>query len=109
MAEIVDGDLAEEFGQVTTLLRQLADRGEGTVLGLVPPGRSGVRRVSQAQAVCNEINRELRSIIPDRQTLVAEDDGEQGELPSGRPDVSAQVADVSAALWVHSLMITRRG
>jgi len=50
MTEIVDGDLAEEFGQVTTLLRQLADRGEGTVLGLVPPGRAGIRRVSRAQA-----------------------------------------------------------
>jgi RNA polymerase sigma factor (sigma-70 family) len=160
MTEIVEGDLTEEFGQVTALLRQLADRGEGTVLGLVPPGRAGIRRVSRAlaeqaerqlveayrdrspmlvryaagkvgdtgraedvvqrafekvlrrqrqdcpeinnlqaylfTAVCNEINRELRSIIPDRQTLVAESDDERGELPSGRPDLSAQVADALA-------------
>jgi RNA polymerase sigma-70 factor (ECF subfamily) len=160
MTEIVDGDLTEEFSQVTALLRQLADRGEGTVLGLVPPGRAGIRRVSRAlaeqaerqlieayrdrspmlvryaagkvgdigraedvvqrafekvlrrqrqdrpeisnlqaylfTAVCNEINRELRSIIPDRQTLVAESDGEQGELPSTRADISVQVADALA-------------
>ncbi|WP_156993623.1 RNA polymerase sigma factor, partial [Pseudonocardia acaciae] len=134
--------------------------GDGTVLGLVPPGRGGVRRVSRAlaeefewglvrayrdrmpmlvryaarkvgdhgraedvvqrafekvlrrqrqdspeisnldayllTATCNEVNRELRSVIPDRQRLVAEDDSGHAELPSQRPDVSAQVADALA-------------
>ncbi|WP_028927536.1 RNA polymerase sigma factor, partial [Pseudonocardia acaciae] len=157
MAEI---ELSEDEARFGTLLVRLADQGDGTVLGLVPPGRAGIRRVSRAlaeeferrlvqayrdrmpmlvryaarkvgdhgraedvvqrafekvlrrqrqdspeisnldayllTATCNEVNRELRSVIPDRQRLVAEDDSGHAELPSQRPDVSAQVADALA-------------
>lgn len=155
-------DLKEDFGAVGALLRQLAELGEGTVLGLPAAGRAGIRRVSKAlaeeferrlsdayrdrapilvryatgkvgdrgraedvvqrafekivrrhkgdrpeisnleaylhTAVCNEVNRELRSVIPERQNLASLPDpsDDRPELPSPRPDVSAQVADALA-------------
>ncbi|WP_051343129.1 RNA polymerase sigma factor [Pseudonocardia spinosispora] len=160
MTEIADDELTDEFAPLGLLLRQLADRGHGTVLGLVPTGRGGIRRVSRAlaaeferrlvetyrlktptlvrlaarkvgdhsraedvvqrafekilrrqqkdqpeisnldaylvTAVCNEVNRELRSVIPERDNAVTDSDGDQPDLPSGRPDVSSQVADALA-------------
>jgi RNA polymerase sigma-70 factor (ECF subfamily) len=162
VTEFDDGDVNEEFAQLAASLRQLADQGEGTVLGLVAAGRAGVRRVSRAAAeafegrlaqayrerstllvryaarkvndharaedvvqrvfekilrrhrvdrpevrnleaylltaVCNEINRELRSVISDRQTLSLEPTAPEPEAepPSRRVDVSAEVADALA-------------
>lgn len=160
MTEFADGDVNEEFAQLAASLRQLADQGEGTVLGLGPPGRAGIRRVSRATAeafegrlaqayrerstllvryaarkvndharaedvvqrvfekilrrhrvdrpevrnleaylltaVCNEINRELRSVISDRQTLTLEPTEPEAERPSQRVDVSAEVTDALA-------------
>jgi len=160
VTEFADGDVNEEFAQLAASLRQLADQGEGTVLGLGPPGRAGIRRVSRATAeafegrlaqayrerstllvryaarkvndharaedvvqrvfekilrrhrvdrpevrnleaylltaVCNEINRELRSVISDRQTLTLEPTEPEAERPSQRVDVSAEVTDALA-------------
>ena len=45
-----DPVLDEAFASLGALLSGFADLGEGTVIGLVPPGRAGVRRVSRAQA-----------------------------------------------------------
>jgi RNA polymerase sigma factor (sigma-70 family) len=45
------GDIdIEEFPLLARLLRAAADRGEGTVLGLGPPGRARIGRVSRADA-----------------------------------------------------------
>lgn len=157
---MVEVESSEELERVGALLEGLADRGEGFILGLVPAGRAGIRRVSKAlaeeferrlvqayrdrmpmlvryaarkvgdhgraedvvqrafekvlrrhrqdgpeisnldayllTATCNEVNRELRSVIPDRQRLVAESDSDHAELSGHRPDVSAQVADALA-------------
>ena len=156
-------DLAEDdliHGQLGIRLRELADQGEGTILGLAPPGRAGISRVSRAlseeferrfvqayrdgtpklvryaavkvgdhgraedvvqrafekvlrrhqqdrpeinnlgaylyTAVCNEVNRELRVVIPEREAFAPEAAADKAELPSPRPDVSAQVADALA-------------
>lgn len=160
MTDFGDGDVNDDFAQLAASLRQLADQGEGTVLGLVPAGRAGVRRVSRAAAeafegrlaqayrerstllvryaarkvndharaedvvqrvfekllrrhrvdqpevrnleaylltaVCNEINRELRSVISDRRTMTSEPTEPGAEPPSQRVDVSAEVADALA-------------
>jgi RNA polymerase sigma factor (sigma-70 family) len=159
------GDLADDMGAVTAefalvarLLQTAADRGEGTVVGLVPPGRARVGRVSRADgeafaqrlatayrerspamiryasrkvgdpgraedvvqrafekilrrqrsdppeitnmqayvltAVCNEINRELREIIPAKAN-VSIDDAESDATPSTQADVSTQVAEIA--------------
>lgn len=160
MTDFADDDLIQQSGQIAALLRQLADQGEGTILGVAPAGRAGIRRVSRAlaeeferrlvrafrdrsatlvryatrkvgdhgraedvvqrafekilrrhqqdrpeitnleaylaTAVCNEINRELRSVIPARQMLVTTSASDSAELPSPRPDVSAQVTDALA-------------
>jgi RNA polymerase sigma-70 factor (ECF subfamily) len=157
-------DIAEEeFPLLTSLLRIAADHGEGTVLGLGPPGRARIGRVSRTDsdafterlatayrerspamvryatrkvgdpgraedvvqrafekilrrqrssppeitnmqayvltAVCNEINRELREVIPAR-TNVSIDDHERGpdgygDSPGSPVDVSAQVTDTA--------------
>lgn len=166
MTNVADTTLDEEFAGLGDLLSGFADRGEGTIIGLVPPGRAGVRRVSRAQAaefdrrlaeayrermpvlvrhafrkvgdhgraedvvqrafekilrryqrdrpeisnidayvftaVCNEINRELRDVIPARRNVSTDDDsdGPDHGVPS-RIDVSGQVVDslaVRAAL-----------
>lgn len=156
----VDVDPAEEFPLLSRLFQAAAERGEGTVLGLVPPGRSRIGRVSRVDsaafaerlatayrerspamvryatrkvgdpgraedvvqrafekilrrqqgnppeitnmqayvltAVCNEINRELREVIPARAN-VSIDDPERGgdDTPSAPVDVSTQVADAA--------------
>ena len=160
MIDFNDEDGAE-FADLGIALRAVADLGEGTILGLVPAGRAGARRVSRAlvdefeqkfaaayrerlpmlvryatrkvgdpgraedvvqraferilrrqrqnlpeitnlsayllTTVCNEINRELRSVIPERQTLTSVDAGdERTELASSGPDISHQVADALA-------------
>jgi RNA polymerase sigma factor (sigma-70 family) len=46
--------------------------------------------------VCNEINRELRSVISDRQTLASEPTEPEAEQPSPRMDVSAKVSEALA-------------
>lgn len=162
-----DDDLAA-FPEIGNALLAAARAGDGIVLGLVPPGRAGIRRVSRAQVdeferrfaeayrerlpmlvryaarkvgdharaedvvqrafekilrrqrqnlpeitnlsayllttVCNEINRELRTVIPERQNLTSVDaDEERTEIASDRPDISLQVAD---ALAVKSALAT---
>jgi len=160
MANFVDGELDQDYHWVEALLLSAADQGQGTILGLPPAGRAGIRRVSRAQAeeferrltqayrdrsamlvryatrkvgdqgrgedavqrafekilrrhrqdspeitnldaylltaVCNEVNRELRVVIPDRQAHAAAESADQSELASPRPDVSTQVADALA-------------
>jgi RNA polymerase sigma factor (sigma-70 family) len=152
------GAITAEFALLTRLLQNAADRGEGTVLGLVPQGRARVGRVSRADgeafaqrlatayrerspamiryasrkvgdpgraedvvqrafekilrrqrsnppeitnmqayvltAVCNEINRELREIIPAKAN-VSIDDPETDATPSSHTDVSTQVAEIA--------------
>jgi RNA polymerase sigma factor (sigma-70 family) len=151
-----------EFPLLARLLEVAADRGEGTVLGLAPPGRARIGRVSRVDtdvfaerlatayrerspamvryatrkvgdrgraedvvqrafekilrrqrsdppeitnmqayvltAVCNEINRELREVIPARADVSIDDrdraDG-HGEGPRAHVDVSAQVTDTA--------------
>jgi RNA polymerase sigma factor (sigma-70 family) len=151
----------EEFPLLVRLLQVAAERGEGTVLGLGPPGRARIGRVSRADAaafaerlavayrerspamvryatrtvgdagraedvvqrafekilrrqrsdppeitnmqayvltaVCNEINRELREVIPARANVSIDDqdtDG-YGDAPRSSVDVSAQVTDTA--------------
>ncbi|MEJ3654776.1 sigma-70 family RNA polymerase sigma factor [Actinomycetes bacterium KLBMP 9759] len=148
----------DEFAGISALLLQIADSGEGTVVGLVPAGRAGLRRVSRTQAaefdrrleqayrdrmpallrhavrkvgdhgraedvvqrafekilrrfqenrpeisnidayvfttVCNEINRELRDVIPARRNAADPEELDVIALP--RKDVSTQVADALA-------------
>lgn len=161
-------DEAAAFPEIGNALLAAALAGEGTVLGLVPPGRAGIRRVSRAQvdeferrfaeayrerlptlvryaarkvgdharaedvvqrafekilrrqrqnlpeitnlnaylltAVCNEVNRELRTVIPERQNLTSVDaDDERTEIAGDRPDISHQVAD---ALVLRSALAT---
>ncbi|MGI5130632.1 RNA polymerase sigma factor [Pseudonocardia sp. CA-107938] len=168
MIDTVDDDLDDlsAFPDIGAALRGAAALGEGVVLGLVPRGRAGIRRVSRAQVdeferrfaqayrdrlpmlvryaarkvgdhsraedvvqrafekilrrhrqdlpeitnlsayllttVCNEINRELRTVIPERQNLTSIDGGAEddersrAELPDDRPDISHQVADAMA-------------
>jgi len=154
---IVDVDPVEEFPLLSRLLQAAAERGEGTVLGLVPPGRSRIGRVSRTDAaafaerlatayrerspamvryaarkvgdagraedvvqrafekilrrqqgdppeitnmqayvftaVCNEINRELREVIPARADVSIDDPEREAATPSSPVDVSTQVAD----------------
>jgi hypothetical protein len=45
-----DTGAEEEFPLLVRLLQLAAERGEGTVLGLVPPGRARIGRVSRADA-----------------------------------------------------------
>jgi RNA polymerase sigma-70 factor (ECF subfamily) len=161
MTGIADEELAgpaeDDFG-LGPLLRTAAGLGDGPVLGLLPPGRAGIGRVSRIDAaefdrrltqayrdrfpvlvrhadrrvgdrgraedvvqrafekilrghrddrpeiqnidayvftsVGNEINRELRAVIPARRAGTSEDvDGNGGPADAGR-DVSARVADV---------------
>jgi RNA polymerase sigma-70 factor (ECF subfamily) len=158
-----DTGAEEEFPLLVRLLQLAAERGEGTVLGLAPPGRARIGRVSRADAdafaerlaaayrerspamvryatgrvgdrgraedvvqrafekilrrqrsnppeitnmhaylhtaVCNEINRELREVIPAR-AVVSIDDHERGgdahgDGPSSPVDVSTQVTDIA--------------
>jgi RNA polymerase sigma factor (sigma-70 family) len=165
VSDSVDDDLIHESGELGLVLWRLADHGEGVVLGLVPAGRAGIRRVSRAlteafearlvqayrdrsamlvryaarkvsdqaraedvvqrafekilrrhredqpeirnleayllTAVCNEINRELRSVVRDRLSLVVDSTDAAAETPSPRADVSTEITDalaVSAAL-----------
>jgi RNA polymerase sigma factor (sigma-70 family) len=44
-------------------------------------------------AVCNEINRELREVIPARANVSIDDPDRDDEAPSAPVDVSTQVAD----------------
>jgi RNA polymerase sigma factor (sigma-70 family) len=158
MTDAADEAVDHEFLELAALLLAAADRGEGTVLGLVPRGRAGVQRVSRAQAaefdrrltqayrdrfpalvrhaarkvgdhgraedvvqrafekilrgyradrpeisnidayvftaVSNEINRELRVVIPARRTEVVDPEGDEAEEAGRRRDVAAQVVDV---------------
>jgi RNA polymerase sigma factor (sigma-70 family) len=160
MSDVADADLGDDVSRLGMSLRRLADRGEGTVLGLMPAGRAGIRRVSRAladafearlveayrdrsatlvrfavrkihdhgraedvvhrafekilrrhrgdqpeisnldaylvTAVCNEINRELRTVIGDRLNLVTEPADAETERPSPRVDVSVEVAEALA-------------
>jgi RNA polymerase sigma factor (sigma-70 family) len=155
----VDVDPVEEFPFVARLLQAAAEQGEGTVLGLVPPGRSRIGRVSRVDAaafaerlatayrerspamiryatrkvgdpgraedvvqrafekilrrqqgdppeitnmqayvltaVCNEINRELREVIPARANVSIDDPDRVDDTPSAPVDVSTQVADAA--------------
>jgi RNA polymerase sigma-70 factor (ECF subfamily) len=155
----VDVDPVEEFPLLARLLQTAAERGEGTVLGLVPPGRSRIGRVSRVDsavfaerlaaayrerspamvryatrkvgdpgraedvvqrafekilrrqqgdppeitnmqayvltAVCNEINRELREVIPARANVSIDDPDRTDDTPSAPVDVSTQVADAA--------------
>jgi RNA polymerase sigma factor (sigma-70 family) len=155
----VDVDPVEEFPLLSRLLHAAAERGEGTVLGLVPPGRSRIGRVSRVDsaafaerlaaayrerspamvryatrkvgdpgraedvvqrafekilrrqqgnppeitnmqayvltAVCNEINRELREVIPARANVSIDDPDRGDDTPSAPVDVSTQVADAA--------------
>lgn len=155
----VDVDPVEEFPLLSRLLDAAAERGEGTVLGLVPPGRSRIGRVSRLDpatfaerlaaayrerspamvsyarrkvgdqgraedvvqrafekilrrqqgdppeitnmqayvltAVCNEINRELREVIPARADVSIDDPDRGDDAPRAPVDVSAQVADAA--------------
>ena len=155
----VDVDPVEEFPLLSRLLEAAAERGEGTVLGLVPPGRSRIGRVSRLDpaafaerlavayrerspsmvryatrkvgdqgraedvvqrafekilrrrqgdppeitnmqayvltAVCNEINRELREVIPARANVSIDDPDRTDDTPSAPVDVSTQVADAA--------------
>ncbi|MFC4944594.1 RNA polymerase sigma factor [Pseudonocardia sp. GCM10023141] len=151
-------DFGADFGGIGALLRGFADNGDGTIVGLVPRGRAGVRRVSRTQAaefdqrlaqayrerlpslirhaarkvgdhgraedvvqrafekilrryqenrpeisnidayvfttVCNEINRELRDVIPARRNS-----SDPADLEAGigfRSDLSGQVVDAMA-------------
>ena len=167
MIDTADDDIAA-FPDIGTALLAAASFGDGFVLGLVPPGRAGIRRVSRAQVdeferrftdayrdklpmlvryasrkvgdhsraedvvqrafekilrrhrqnlpeitnlsayllttVCNEINRELRVVIPERQNLTSIEGGAEGgdadrprtEIADDRPDISHQVADAMA-------------
>jgi RNA polymerase sigma factor (sigma-70 family) len=45
------GDVTAEFPLLARLLQAAADRGEGTVLGLVPRGRAGIGRVSRGRDI----------------------------------------------------------
>lgn len=154
----LDEDFNEDFSAIGTLLRGIADHGDGIVVGVVPAGRSGIRRVSRAQAaefdkrlatayrermpalirhavrkvgdhgraedvvqrafekilrryqddrpeisnidayvfttVCNEINRELRDVIPARRNSSDPADLEVGI--GTRADLSGQVVDAMA-------------
>jgi RNA polymerase sigma-70 factor (ECF subfamily) len=152
-----DAGGAEDDAGLGRLLLALADRGDGTVLGLVPPGRAGIGRVSRVDAteferrlveayrerypalvrhakrrvgdagraedvvqrafekilrghrtdrpeilnidayvftsVNNEVNRELRVVIPDRRTA-AIDDPEGGVVVRDTgSDVSTRITD----------------
>jgi RNA polymerase sigma-70 factor (ECF subfamily) len=155
----VDVDPVEEFPRLAQLLQGEADQGEGTILGLVPPGRSRIGRVSRVDpavfaerlaaayresspamiryatrkvgdpgraedvvqrafekilrrqqgdppeitnmqayvltAVCNEINRELREVIPARANVSIDDPDRADNTPSAPVDVSTQVADAA--------------
>lgn len=155
----VDVDPVEEFPFVARLLQAAAEQGEGTVLGLVPPGRARIGRVSRGDsaafaerlaaayrerspamiryatrkvgdpgraedvvqrafekilrrqqgdppeitnmqayvltAVCNEINRELREVIPARANVSIDDPDRSDDTPSAPVDVSTQVADAA--------------
>jgi RNA polymerase sigma factor (sigma-70 family) len=155
----VDVDPFEEFPLLSRLLQAAAEQGEGTVLGLVPPGRSRIGRVSRVDsaafaerlaaayrerspamvryatrkvgdpgraedvvqrafekilrrqqgdppeitnmqayvltAVCNEINRELREVIPARANVSIDDPDRNDDSPSAPVDISTQVADAA--------------
>jgi RNA polymerase sigma factor (sigma-70 family) len=155
----VDVDPVEEFPLLSRLLQAAAEQGEGTVLGLVPPGRSRIGRVSRVDsaafaerlaaayrerspamvryatrkvgdpgraedvvqrafekilrrqqgdppeitnmqayvltAVCNEINRELREVIPARANVSIDDPDRNDDSPSAPVDISTQVADAA--------------
>jgi RNA polymerase sigma factor (sigma-70 family) len=155
----VDVDPVEEFPLLARLLQAAAEQGEGTVLGLVPPGRSRIGRVSRTDAaafaerlaaayrerspamvryatrkvgdpgraedvvqrafekilrrqqgdppeitnmqayvltaVCNEINSELREVIPARANVSIDDPDRDTEAPSAPTDVSTQVTDAA--------------
>jgi RNA polymerase sigma factor (sigma-70 family) len=155
----VDVDPVEEFPLLARLLQTAAERGEGTVLGLVPHGRSRIGRVSRTDAaafaerlaaayrerspamvryatrkvgdpgraedvvqrafekilrrqqgdppeitnmqayvltaVCNEINSELREVIPARANVSIDDPDRDAEAPSAPTDVSTQVTDAA--------------
>lgn len=169
----LDTDPAQRFPLLSRMLRDLAERGLGLVLGAAPDPRGGAHRVSRAAqppesdeclvaayqarystlvryaagkvgdysaaedavqrafekvlrqqrrdplrihnleaylqtAVCNEINRELRRVIPLRgwgRTDVP--DGESPGTPGSTPDVSTRVAD-SLALRDELAKLTRR-
>jgi RNA polymerase sigma-70 factor (ECF subfamily) len=156
----IEDGVEEEFPLLARLLQVAADSGDGTVLGLAPPGRARIGRVSRADAdafaerlaaayrerspamvryatrrvgdpgraedvvqrafekilrrqrsnppeitnmhayvltaVCNEINRELREVIPARANVSIDDDRDgHGDGPGSPVDVSAQVTDTT--------------